>query len=135
MLERAAAGCYELGCDVGDADAFGFYGAQLVAIRWLQGRGGELLDLLDDLVDSTTVAEPLPAFIAARAALSAACGDELRARAALACLPRCRPRRAARVRAAGQQRWPPCARRHISSEMLTPPPRATGCWHRSPSCQ
>jgi hypothetical protein len=84
--ERAAAGCYELGCDVGDADAFGFYGAQLVAIRWLQGRGGELLDLLDELVDSTTVAEPLPAFIAARAALAAASGDELRARAALACL-------------------------------------------------
>ena len=45
--DRLAAACYELGCDVGDADAFGWYGAQLVAIRWLQGRGNELLDLLD----------------------------------------------------------------------------------------
>ena len=84
--DRLAAACYELGCDVGDADAFGWYGAHLVAIRWLQGRGNELLDLLDELVDSTTVAEPLPAFVAARATLAAASGDELRARAALACL-------------------------------------------------
>ena len=84
--ERLAAACYELGCDVGDADAFGWYGAQLVAIRWLQGRGDELLDLLDQLVDSTTVAEPLPAFVAARAVLAASAGDELRARVALACL-------------------------------------------------
>ena len=84
--ERAAAACYELGCDVGDADAFGWYGAHLVAIRWLQGRGDELLNLLDELVDSTTVAEPVPAFVAARAALAAASGDQLRARSALACL-------------------------------------------------
>ena len=84
--DRLAMDCYELGCDVGDADAFGWYGSQLVAIRWLQGRSDELLDLLDQLVDSTTVAEPLRAFVAARATLAAASGDELRARAALACL-------------------------------------------------
>jgi tetratricopeptide (TPR) repeat protein len=84
--EQLAEACYQIGLDVGDADAFGWYGAQLVAIRWLQGRGGELLPLLDDLVHSTTVAEPNDGFVAAIAALAACAGDHDAARAALACL-------------------------------------------------
>ena len=35
--ERLAEACYKFGVEVGDADALGWYGAQLVAIRWLQG--------------------------------------------------------------------------------------------------
>ena len=56
--EELADRCYALGVDVGDANALGWYGAQLVAIRWLQGRGEEVLPLLGDLVTSPTVAEP-----------------------------------------------------------------------------
>jgi hypothetical protein len=46
--EQLADACYRLGLDVGDADADAWYGAQLVAIRWLQGREAELLPRLGD---------------------------------------------------------------------------------------
>ena len=36
--EELADRCYALGVEVGDANALGWYGAPLVAIRWLQGR-------------------------------------------------------------------------------------------------
>ncbi len=85
--ERLAETCHTMGVVVGDADALGWYGAQLVAIRWLQGRGEELLPLIGELVDSTTVeSTSSPGFIAAQAALAGASGDQLAARAALACL-------------------------------------------------
>ncbi len=84
--EELAGRCYELGVDVGDADALGWYGAQLVAIRWMQGRGEDVLPLLADLVNSPTVAEPCTGFIAAQAALAAATGDLDTARSALAAL-------------------------------------------------
>ena len=84
--ERLADECYERGREVGDADALGWYGAQLVAIRRLQGRGAELLPLLDDLVNSTSVAEPRSGFMAAIAALAASAGDRPAASRALACL-------------------------------------------------
>ena len=83
--ERLAESCHRMGVIVGDADALGWYGAQLVAIRWLQGRGEELLPLIGELVNSTTIAEPSPV-VAAQAALAGASGDQLAARAALACL-------------------------------------------------
>ena len=84
--EELAGRCYALGIDVGDADALGWYGAQLVAIRWLQGRGEDVLPLLGDLVTSPTVAEPCSGFVAAVAALAAATGDHPAARTALASL-------------------------------------------------
>lgn len=84
--ERLADECYQLGLDVGDADAFGWYGGQLVAIRWLQGRGEELLGLVGDLVQSPTVPEPCSGFVAAIAALAASAGDLTSSRAALECL-------------------------------------------------
>jgi hypothetical protein len=84
--ERLADECYQLGLDVGDADAFGWYGGQLVAIRWLQGRGAELLELVGDLVQSPTVPEPCSGFVAAVAALAASAGDLTSSRAALECL-------------------------------------------------
>lgn len=81
-----AAQCYEFGLEVGDIDALGWYGGQLVAIRWLQGRGEELLPLVRDLVHSTTIAEPAAGFVAAVAALAATSGDLPTAQAAIACL-------------------------------------------------
>ena len=74
--ERLADACLQLGLDVGDADALGWYGAQLMAIRWLQGRAGELLPMALDLAHSPTVAEPIEAFAGAVAAVAAAAGDE-----------------------------------------------------------
>ena len=71
-LERAeqlAIKCRELGEDVGDVDARRLVRRQLVAIRWFQGRGGELLPLLDELDQSATVAESSPALTAGIAAL------------------------------------------------------------------
>jgi hypothetical protein len=82
--EELAGRTHELGCEVGDSDALGFLGAQLVCIRWLQGRGGDVLELLDQLVCSPTVAEGSVGFEAARGALAAASGDLTTAASALA---------------------------------------------------
>ena len=95
--EELADRCYALGVDVGDADALGWYGAQLVAIRWLQGRGEDVLPLLADLVTSPTVAEPCSGFVAAVAALAAATGDHPTARARTRLVARRRARRGAAV--------------------------------------
>jgi hypothetical protein len=85
-LERAeqlAKECYDVGVEVGDADALSWFGAHLVLLRWLQGRGAELLPYLSDLSESPTLAEPNDAFDAAIAALAAAAGRVDDARAAL----------------------------------------------------
>ena len=84
--EALAGACYDFGLDVGDADALGWYGAQLIAIRWLQGRADELLPLVREIADSTTIAEPAAGFVAAVAALAGTAGDRDAARTALACL-------------------------------------------------
>ena len=127
--------CYELGLDVGDADALGWYGAQLISIRWLQGRGAELLPLVREIADSTTVAEPAAGFVAAVAALAAAAGDKPTAQAALACL------RAAGLHTvlsssslvghdARRLRGSPPARRRRRR-----PRGVRACWSRSPTCR
>ena len=54
--EAAAGPCLQRGLEVGDADATGFYGAQLLAIRWLQGRDAELADLVAGVVASASLA-------------------------------------------------------------------------------
>jgi hypothetical protein len=82
--ERLAVKCRELGDDVGDADAPGWFAAQLVAIRWFQGRGNELLPLLGELDQSATVAESSPALTAGIAAVAAGAGELEIARSALA---------------------------------------------------
>ncbi len=82
--EQRAEACLRLGMEVGDADALGWYGAQLVAIRWFQGRGGEVLPTVVEMSQSTTVAELNHGFAAAIAALAAASGDHGSARTALA---------------------------------------------------
>jgi hypothetical protein len=82
--ERAAEACYHLGVEVGDADACGYFGAQLTAIRWFQGRGQELLPVVEDLAHSTTLATPNDAFFAALAVLAVSAGRPDTARSALA---------------------------------------------------
>ena len=84
--EQRAEACLRLGMEVGDADALGWYGAQLVAIRWFQGRSGEVLPTVIEMSQSTTVAELNHGFAAAIAALAAAAGDHDSARTTLASL-------------------------------------------------
>jgi DNA-binding SARP family transcriptional activator len=82
--EKQALVCAELGETVGDADAIGWYGAHLVAIRWFQGRLDELLPLLDQLVDSSTLSTIDNSYFAARAVAAAVAGDERKAASSLA---------------------------------------------------
>jgi tetratricopeptide (TPR) repeat protein len=86
--EELAARCLELGTAVGDADALGWYGAQLLAIRWMQGRAGDLLPMLVELARSPTVAECCSGFDAAVAAAASAVGDIATAATALESLRR-----------------------------------------------
>jgi hypothetical protein len=91
--EQSAEDCLRLGTDVGDVDAANWYGAQLIAIRWAQGRLGELLGLVDELDQSGTGRELGGVSTAALAVVAASAGDELTARSALARLGAGRLRR------------------------------------------
>ncbi|WP_224280438.1 hypothetical protein [Nocardioides lacusdianchii] len=83
--EESAARTRELGVRVGDADAETWHAAQVLAIRWLQGRTREMLELCEAYVDSVDVAEPAGiAFLAARAVAAAESGEESAARTSLA---------------------------------------------------
>jgi hypothetical protein len=81
--ERLAHECHQFGVHVGDADALGWFGAHIVLIRWLQGRGGELISFLDELRESPTLAESNRAFDAAYAVLAASADLPYESRAAL----------------------------------------------------
>ena len=82
--EEQATRCLALGTEVGDADAVAYYGAHLLAIRWLQGRGGELLDLAVEMANSPTLIEGEFTFRATVAHLAADAGRHDQARSALA---------------------------------------------------
>lgn len=82
--EKQAQACAELGETVGDADAMGWHGAHLVAIRWYQGRLEEVLPLLDQLVHSSTLSTVDNSYFAARAAAAAVVGDQRKAASSLA---------------------------------------------------
>jgi hypothetical protein len=84
--ERLARACFERGQTAGDIDATGWYGAQLVAIRWYQGRLVEVLPMLTELVDSTTLSAVDNSSLAALAVAAATAGDRSRAVSALATL-------------------------------------------------
>ncbi|MBW9205737.1 hypothetical protein KV097_07235 [Mumia sp. zg.B17] len=73
--ERAAAACFERGEEVGDADALGWYGAQLCSLRWYQGRSAELIPLISELVSSQTLASTNEAYLAALAVAAADAGE------------------------------------------------------------
>ncbi|MEU8379426.1 hypothetical protein [Streptosporangium sp. NPDC048865] len=86
-LERAeaeAAACAERGRLAGDADAAGWYGAQMVAVRWYQGRVAELVPMLAEEVNSPTLSAVDNSYLAALAVAAATAGDHRRAAGALA---------------------------------------------------
>jgi hypothetical protein len=81
--EHAADECFRLGLEVGDADATGYYGAHLLAIRWFQGRQLELVETAKEIADSATLVTPEFAFRATTVALVAEAADLSGARARL----------------------------------------------------
>lgn len=67
QAEEASAACFELGGEVGDADALAYRGAHLCAIRFFQGREAELADLSASIAASPTLEERERAFASAAA--------------------------------------------------------------------
>jgi DNA-binding SARP family transcriptional activator len=82
--EVMAQTCADRGQQAGDADALGWYGAQLVAIRWFQGRLTELLPMLEVLVHSHTLSAIDNSYFAALASAAAVAGDHRAAATSLA---------------------------------------------------
>ncbi|MBT0769309.1 hypothetical protein KIH74_10285 [Kineosporia sp. J2-2] len=82
--ERAAQECAETGVRAGDADAEGWYVHQMIAIRWFQGRVGELLPLVRATADSPTVGVLDGSHFAALAVAAAGAGDRVLTAGALA---------------------------------------------------
>lgn len=81
--ERSANAAFVLGQQIGDADAVAYYGAQLTALRWMQGRSAEVLELAAATAASPTITPPNRAFVAVYASLAADCDELDQARAAL----------------------------------------------------
>ncbi|MCO6010768.1 AAA family ATPase [Actinoallomurus purpureus] len=81
--EARATECFELGSEVGDADAFAYLGAQLVTIRWLQERDAEMLPLLEEIVASPTLIPAEFGLQATTAVLAARVGEHDKARRVL----------------------------------------------------
>ncbi|MDT7783160.1 MAG: hypothetical protein QOF58_1579 [Pseudonocardiales bacterium] len=86
--EQLAGASAQLGAEVGDVDATAWYGAQICAIRWYQGRTAELFPLLDHLVHSPTLSTVDNSFFSALAVAAALSGDRRKAQGALAMLCR-----------------------------------------------
>jgi tetratricopeptide (TPR) repeat protein len=81
--ERAAEAAFTVGLEVGDPDALAYYGGQVVALRWIQGRSAEVLELAAETEASPTITPLNQAFTASLASLAAAAGELDRARALL----------------------------------------------------
>ncbi|ADJ46549.1 hypothetical protein AMES_4724 [Amycolatopsis mediterranei S699] len=73
--EALASACAARGTAAGDVDATGWFGAQLMAIRWYQGRLPELAALIDEVARSDTLSPNDNSFFAALAVASALAGD------------------------------------------------------------
>ncbi|MET8762358.1 hypothetical protein [Lentzea sp. NPDC004782] len=86
--EQLAGASAQLGAEAGDVDATAWYGAQLCAIRWYQGRTPELFPLVDHLVHSPTLSTVDNSFFSALAVAAALAGDRRKAEGALAMLCR-----------------------------------------------
>ena len=84
--EALAAVCASLGAAAGDADHAWWSGAQLVTIRWYQGRLTELLPMLHDRVHSPVLSAVDNSAVAALAVAAALIGDRPMAASALAAL-------------------------------------------------
>jgi hypothetical protein len=78
--------CARRGAAAGDIDAEFWYRAQLMTVRWYQGRLVELLPLLDVMVNSPTLSVVDNSCRAALAVAAALAGDEPKAAAELAAL-------------------------------------------------
>ncbi|HWM18068.1 MAG TPA: hypothetical protein VNO51_00150, partial [Ilumatobacteraceae bacterium] len=84
--ETAAGVCLQLGLEVGDADAEGYFAAHLLTIRWLQDRDGELLAAVREVADSPSLVAPEFSFRATAATMMARAGLRDDAAAALRAL-------------------------------------------------
>lgn len=73
--EQAANEAYELGIQVGDADAMAYLGGQVVAIQWARGPIDQLRPMLDGLANSPTL-KKLDAVFPAVSAAAAAFDDD-----------------------------------------------------------
>ena len=81
--ETAAEQAFGVGIQVGDADALGYYGGQLVTLRWIQGRAAEVLEVAAQTEASPTITPFNQTFTASLASLAAAAGELDQARTAL----------------------------------------------------
>ncbi|NKE61729.1 hypothetical protein FXN61_35210 [Lentzea sp. PSKA42] len=81
--EQKSLACLRIGLEAGDVDAETFHSTHLFAIRWLQGRGGELVDLAEQVTHSPTLPDLEFSFEAAHALLALEAGQRDRARSAL----------------------------------------------------
>jgi hypothetical protein len=84
--ETMAQLCAKRGNSAGDAEADAWHAAQLVAIRWYQGRVGDLVPMLADLVHAPSLSAVDNSLYAALAVAAACAGDRRTATAALATL-------------------------------------------------
>ena len=82
--ERLAEACGRRGKDVGDANASVWYSAQLMTIRWYQGRLAEMLPVLSQYVHSPTLTAIDNSMTAVLAVAAATAGDHGTAASALA---------------------------------------------------
>lgn len=82
--EAAASAALERGVAAGDPDAPAYYGAMLAALRWWQGRGAEIIDMVRSVSASPRLGPNDHVYVAADAVLSAALGDVDGAEEALA---------------------------------------------------
>jgi hypothetical protein len=82
--ETLATECFHEGSAVGDADATGWFGGHLVAVRWFQGRIAELVGELGRIANSPTLGDTDTSFVAALAVANAVAGDNRAAAGALA---------------------------------------------------
>lgn len=82
--EALAAACAQRGDAAGDVNYVPWYGGQMVAIRWYQGRLPELLPMLDQLVHSPTLSPGDNSIFAAVAVAAALTDDRRKAASALA---------------------------------------------------
>jgi tetratricopeptide (TPR) repeat protein len=101
--EGAATAAYERGTKVGDPDASAYFGAVFAALRYWQGRAGEVIDLVRSISTSPLLGFNDHVYVAVDAMFSAALGDIDSAEEALA-----------RLSALGLERLP-----HSSSSWLT----------------
>ncbi|WP_346125220.1 hypothetical protein [Micromonospora coerulea] len=84
QAEVLAETCARAGGAAGHTDWMGWYAMQVLTVRWFQGRVGELVDTLSNIVNSPALSVVDNSFVAAQAVAFAAAGQTRQARGALA---------------------------------------------------